>query len=296
VSTAFVFPAFITEYSGKEMEFLLKNRSDLNLYIQKASLVTGIKLPAFNYESNYFRNNELYSQLIAYIFSCAFVDVLKQKQVDCKYVAGYSMGIYASLYAAGAYKFETGIEIITHAYNHVREITESKKYGMAAFIGLTDSDLLHLIKGNNLKIEIINVNNQHSMVTAGLRSDIKRLVSIATEEGAMSAGELTVDTPYHSKFLQSYADSFRSFLKQIDFQKPSVPVVSTYDQRIIDSVDEIKKELAFNLTEKINWYKTMQKIIQEKVSVFYEVGAGKDLKKMSRFIEGDYRFDSVYNL
>jgi malonyl CoA-acyl carrier protein transacylase len=296
VNTAFVFPAFITEYSGKEMEFLLKNGSDLNQYIQKASLVTGIKLPAFNYESNYFRNNELYSQLIAYIFSCAFVDVLKQKQVDCKYVAGYSMGIYASLYAAGAYRFETGIEIISYAYNLVREIAESKTYGMAAFIGLTNSDLSQLIQHNHLNVEIINVNNQHSLVTAGIRSDVKRLVTFAKEEGAMSAGELTVDTPYHSGFLQTYAQSFRTFLSQTDFQKPNVPIVSTYDQRVIISVDEIIKELAFNLTEKINWYKTMQKLIQKNVSVFYEVGAGKDLKKMSRFIKGNFKFNSVTNL
>ncbi len=40
----------------------------------------------------------------------------------------------------------------------------------------------------------------------------------------------------------------------------------------------------------------MQKLIENNVSEIYECGAGKDLKKISRFIEGNYQMKSIYKI
>ena len=296
MKTALIFPAFITEYTGKELAFLRENGVNLDDYLIKISSEINVDLPDFSYDVDEYRNNELYSQLIAYVFSCAFIDILKQKGIAFQYVAGYSMGIYAALYAAGAYNFETGVNIIHYAFNLVKELSKTGNYGMGAFIGLTVSDLNKLIQENNLNAEIININNQHSIVIAGLKNDIKRLITLAKEEGAMSAGELTVHVPYHSRFLLNYAEQFQNYLDSLEIEDTHVSLISTYDQRSINTKAEIQKELRINLTEKINWYKTMQKLLHENVSLFYEVGAGKDLKKISRFIEGEYKLNTVYKI
>ena len=108
----------------------------------------------------------------------------------------------------------------------------------------------------------------------------------AKEEGAMSSVELTVNTPYHSKYLINYSESFKRYINTIQICDAEIPIISTYDQREIVKVSEIKSELLFNLTSKINWYKTMQQLLTKDVSNIYECGAGKDLKKISRFIKG----------
>lgn len=291
--TAFVFPAFITEFTKKELDFLSENSIDFNNYLQRVSIALEIDMPEFSYLSNNY-NNELKSQLLAYLFSCAFYDILEQKGIKPQFVSGYSMGIYASLYASKSISLEEGAKFIYTAYNIFSELAETKKFSMGAIIGLTVKDIEYLIEKNAPNTEIINVNNEHSLVVAGKRIDVDLILEKAKEEGAMSSIKLTVNTPYHSKYLLKYSESFKKYINTIQICDAEIPIISTYDQREIVKVSEIKSELLFNLTSKINWYKTMHKLLKEGVSIIYECGAGKDLKKISRFIKGNYKMNSIY--
>lgn len=293
--TAFVFPAFITEFTKKELDFLSENSIDFNNYLQRVSIALEIDMPEFSYLSNNY-NNELKSQLLAYLFSCAFYDILEQKGIKPQFVAGYSMGIYASLYASKSISLEEGAKFIYTAYNIFSELAETKKFSMGAIIGLTVKDIEYLIEKNAPNTEIINVNNEHSLVVAGKRIDVDLILEKAKEEGAMSSIALTVNTPYHSKYLLKYSESFKKYINTIQICDAEIPIISTYDQREIVKVSEIKSELLFNLTSKINWYKTMHKLLKEGVSIIYECGAGKDLKKISRFIKGNYKMNSIYKI
>ena len=294
--TAFIFPAFITEFTRNEIEFLDKNSIDFNDYLYKASVALNIDLPEFLYNSDVYRNDELNSQLLAYLLSCAFSDILQKKGIIPELIAGYSMGIYASLYAAKSITIEDGAKLIFNAYNLVNDLTRTGIYGMGAIIGLSTEDVENLIKDSASDIEIININNEHSLVIAGKKNDVLLVLKKAKEEGALSTIELTVNTPYHSKYLLKYSDRLENLVDSFSIKETVIPIVSTYDQRIFTQVSEVKKDLVFNLTRKINWYKTMQKLIEKKVSEIYECGAGKDLKKISRFIDGDYMMKSIYKI
>lgn len=290
---AYIFPAFITEFTGKEMSFLEDHNFDINTYLSNISESLNIELPIFSYKHEFY-NEELNSQLIAYSFSCAFSDILKSKQIIPDYIAGYSMGIYASLYASGSIDFIQGAQIILKAYNLVKTLSEEGLYGMGAVVGLTYSELNELILKHNFALEIINTNNEHSLVIAGKKEDIKELLNVAKNEGALSASELTVNTPYHSTHLKQFADPFKNYLDQANISNGNIPIISTYDQRQLFKISDIKSELVINLTETINWEKTMLKLIDQGVEEIYECGAGKDLKKISRFIDGNYKIISVY--
>jgi [acyl-carrier-protein] S-malonyltransferase len=293
--TAFVFPAFITEFTKNELDFLRENSIDFNNYLKRVSIALEIDLPEFSYVTNNY-TNELKSQLLAYLFSCAFYDILEKKGIKPEFVAGYSMGIYASLYASKSISLEEGAKFIYTAYSIVSEPEETKKFSMGAIIGLTVMDVGYLIEKNAPDAEIINVNNEHSLVIAGKRIDVDLILEKAKEEGAMSSIALTVNTPYHSKYLLKYSESFKKYISTIHIYDAEIPIISTYDQREIVKESEIRSELLFNLTSKINWYKTMHKLLKEGVSNIYECGAGKDLKKISRFIKGDYQMNSIYKI
>ena len=292
--TAFIFPAFITDYTGKELDFLNENKIDFTDYLTRASNVIGYDLPDFSYEYDQYKNNELLSQIIAYLFSCAISDTLEKRNIPTHFFAGYSMGLYASLYSAKVITLTDGIKIIKSAYDLVNELRVSGKYGMGAIIGLSIDDTESLINKNRFETEIININNKHSIVVAGEKNDIQKLLQKARDEGALSAAELIVNTPYHSKYLLKYEETFSTFVNELQIKDPVCPVISTFDQREIIDASEIKKELVLNLTRKINWYKTMQKLIENNVNEIYECGAGKDLKKIARFINGDYKINSIY--
>jgi len=295
-NTAFIFPAFITDFTQKELDYLKRNEVDFKHYIKIASEAIGVEIPVFSYDAAIYRSDELLSQIIAYLFSCAFFDTINKKSLKANYVAGYSMGIYATLYAAGVIDVKDGIKIIYKAYTLVSNLSCTGSYGMGAIIGLNKADIEKIITENHFEAEIINVNNEHSMVVAGIKKDIVQLLEQARQEGALSVSELTVNTPYHSKFLKQFAEPFIQFLDSLSLKKPVIPILSTYNQRVITEVNDVKLELVYNLTEKINWYDTVQSLLKLGVNTFYECGAGKDLSKISRFIEGDYHLKSVYKI
>jgi [acyl-carrier-protein] S-malonyltransferase len=292
---AYIFPAFITEFTGKEISFLEDYNVDINNYLSNISNSLNIDLPEFSYEHEFYKE-ELNSQLIAYSFSCAFSDILKSKQIVPDYVAGYSMGIYASLYASGSIDFLQGAQLIFKAYNLVKTLSDEGLYGMGAVVGLTYSELSELILKYNYDLEIINTNNERSLVIAGKRRDIKELLNTAKYEGALSTGELTVNTPYHSRFIKQFANSFKSDVDQVDISDAKIPIISTFDQRLLFKVSDVRSELVINLTEFIHWEKTILKLLDLGVEEMYECGAGKDLKKISRFIHGNYKIKSVYKV
>lgn len=293
---AFIFPAFITEFTGKELEFLDKNSIDFNDYLHKASVALDIDLPEFLYNSDVYRNDELNSQLLAYLLSCAFSDILQKEGIFPELIAGYSMGIYASFYAAKSISIEDGAKLIFTAFNLVNDLTRTVIYGMGAIVGLSTEDVENLINDSAPDVEIININNEYSLVIAGTKKDVFLILKKAKEEGALSTMELAVNTPYHSKYLLKYTDQFENLVDSFSIKDAVIPIVSTYDQRIFTQVSDVKKELVFNLTRKINWYKTMQKLNEKKVGEIYECGAGKDLKKISRFINGNYIIKSIYKI
>ena len=293
-NTAFIFPAFITDFTQKELDYLKRNEVDFKHYIKIASEAIGVEIPVFSYDAAIYRSDELLSQIIAYLFSCAFFDTINKKSLKANYVAGYSMGIYATLYAAGVIDVKDGIKIIYKAYTLVSNLSCTGSYGMGAIIGLNKADIEKIITENHFEAEIINVNNEHSMVVAGIKKDIVQLLEQARQEGALSVSELTVNTPYHSKFLKQFAEPFIQFLDSLLLKKPVIPILSTYNQRTITEVEDVKRELVYNLTEKINWYDTVQSLLKLGVNTFYECGAGKDLSKIFRFIEGNYQLKSVY--
>ncbi|OFX22485.1 MAG: hypothetical protein A2041_08335 [Bacteroidetes bacterium GWA2_31_9b] len=294
--TTLLFPAFIAEYTQKELETFSRHKIDFTKYLQTASDTLGIVLQDFTYNSEEYKNDEFLAQIIAYLFSCASFDILKKNGIKPDFGAGYSMGIYSGLYAAGAIKFEDGIKIIYNAFKLVSELSCTDEYAMAGIVGLSISDVQEITSNNSLSIEIINVNSEHSIVIAGVKKDVIKALDFSKMEGALAASMLNVKTPYHSKYLKPFANRFSVFIDSFDIQIPEFPIISTFDQRIITTTDEIRKELVFNLTEKINWYKTMQFLIQKDVSLFYECGAGKDLSKIARFIDGDFRFIPLHSI
>lgn len=294
--TAIIFPAFISEFTEKELPFLEKSEINISNYIHIASEIIGISIPDFKYENNDFRNSEFLSQVIAFIFSCSISDALAKRDIKPHLVAGYSMGVYAALYSSKSISFTDGLKIIKTAFDITNELRASGLYGMGSIIGLSENDVKSLIDNNQQKLEIININNEHSLVIAGEKKEIKKLLIAAKNEGAISVSELTVNTPYHSELMLRYSDSFARFIDTLPIESPICPVISTYDQREIMEVSDVKNELVHNLTKKINWYKTMQTILEKGIDTFIECGAGKDLKKISRFIEGDYKLRLVHKI
>ena len=68
---AFIFPAFINELTGSELEFLLENDIDFNSYLLKASQIANQEYTDCTYQENCNENN------------CQSIRVQSEPRFDC---------------------------------------------------------------------------------------------------------------------------------------------------------------------------------------------------------------------
>lgn len=288
-SIALIFPAFVSDYHGDEISSISQYNQHFDQYLIKASNESGINLTSFDIQNNKFLNDELKSQLMAYVFSCCVSDIIKEKKIKANFVAGYSMGIYAALHHAGVFSFETGINLIRKAYDIIFQSKGETEYGMATIAGIDDDDLINIIKHEHSDAEIINANSRHSFVISGKYHEIERIVQASTNEGALLARILPVTVPYHSRHMKEGAKEFAIYVETQKFNDSDIPLVSLIDQRLITTAKDTKHELVLNISNKINWYKTQLKMAGTNTCIMLECGAGRSLYKMSKFIDKDIK-------
>lgn len=293
-----IFPAFGNEYIGNEKEIIARYSNISKYFINSSLKLLNINFENINLtpENNSF--DELFSQYFTYFYSAIISGILKSHKISfSEYTAGYSMGIYAALYHAESISFEDGLNLIKNAYNFILKSLDNHKYCMGTIIGLDHEYLNTIIKNNNLKnVNIINVNNKHSLVISGIAGEIESLIEKSKDEGALNAKLLPIIAPYHTMFLEKAAKNFRSYLEEIKFEKPKFKIVSSYDQKIINTVNDIKTELMNNLYTNHNWLDTMNKLLGLNNDTFFECGPGKSLFKMGKFIDGDFKIHTIKSL
>ena len=294
MKTAFIFPAFISEYLGNEIQILDSLSSSFQKNLTLASKITGINFEQFSLEDKAYTEDELRSQIISYIFSCSLSDVLIFRGLKPDILAGYSMGLYATLYTGGVIDFEEGIRLINQAFQISKSVINNIESGMGSIIGLTRKEIDEIITAHRLEAEIANSNSIHSHLVTGQLQAVNRLLNVARKTGALSVSLLNVKTPYHSQLLKETSPEFQQFItNHIQLRKSNYPIISSIDQRILELPDEINTELTNNLFERINWMASFDKLLNLGVIQFIECGAGKSLQRISRFMPEDFKIYSM---
>jgi len=293
---AFIFPAFTREYTDHPGVKLAGFASHFHAALNTAAAKVDPSLTNFSFAGSTLPEDELCTQYITYIYSCAASSLLRNSGFTPAMNAGYSMGIYASLFDAGSISFETGLELIRLAYQSLMGAIGSQSFGMASLIGLSGRDIHHLIDQSNLKIEITNQNASHSFVVSGHRDDILKLLELAKEEGALHMRDLEVSIPYHSSYLKEGALLFGDQISHLEIKYPGNRIISLIDQTFLTNPEIIRQELINNLFYALNWFRTKQVMLESRISVFVECGPSKGLVKNSKFVDGNFRFYTLASL
>jgi [acyl-carrier-protein] S-malonyltransferase len=290
---AFIFPAFVSEYLGCEMEMLGNYNSDFKNKLQSASELIDEELKDFDFIHNPFKDKELKSQLISYAFSCSLSEMLRNEKIIPAMTSGYSMGIYATLYNAGCFDYEDGLRIIYKAFEVISEEMKEMEFGMGGIVGLDYQDIILLMQPFPGKISIANTHNPNNFILSGYREEIIEVLALAKNEGALHTVLMPVKCPYHSAILKDCSIPFSAYLKTLNIRKPIFPVISTINQQILTNAEQAREEMVKNLFTPINWMLTVQKFAESGISSMLECGAGETLYKIGKFIPGDYRMYSI---
>jgi [acyl-carrier-protein] S-malonyltransferase len=233
--------------------------------------------------------DDLQDQFACYVDNCAVAGLLDDWGVPCDYVAGYSMGVFAAMHRSAAVSFEDGLRLLRHTCTCVQKTVDEGDFGMGVIVGFTPGEAAELIAANGGTAEVADVCGRRVVILSGRRPDLKKLLEVAEDEGAMQSKLLPVAAPFHSSLLAAVEEPMRDFLPQVEIRPPRCPIVSCVDQRLLVTADDVKDEAAKNVSRPIHWYKTMKRLLELGVGCFAECGFSDSLCNLARNVEGDYR-------
>ena len=141
-------------------------------------------------------------------------------------------------------------------------------------------------------------NRQQQIVITGAPSAVEQVSSMAVAKGARSVA-LKVSGAWHSELIKGAQDEFQEFLGTIGFGAPQKQVLFNVTAAPEENPAEIRNIMARQLCSPVRWYDTMNKLMEQEVEVFVEVGPGRVLAGLlKKTLPRDYpgQFYNVANM
>ncbi|WP_139487916.1 ACP S-malonyltransferase [Brevibacillus dissolubilis] len=195
-------------------------------------------------------------------------------------VAGHSLGEYNALFAAGAFDFATGLQLVKK-----RGELMSRAFGggMAAVINLNEEAIRRVLQENQLEsIDIANYNSPKQIVIAGPREDIERAKTAFEVAGAMYI-LLKVSGAFHSRYMMEAQEQFREFLQTYPLSELKIPVIANISARPYRQ-SELMQNLTEQITNSVKWCETIQVMMGLRDIEIQEVGPGNTLSGLEKRI------------
>ncbi len=205
------------------------------------------------------------------------------------YVAGHSLGEYSALCAAGALGLADTARLLRLRGRAMQEAVPVGQGAMAAVLGL-DLDRVAEIASKAAEGQVCaaaNDNDPAQVVISGDKEAVERAAVLAKEAGAKRALMLPVSAPFHCSLMSPAASAMAEALSHVDIETPVVPIVSNVRAQATDSTTMIRNLLVDQVTGAVRWRESVVWMVEQGVTDFWEVGAGKALSGMIRRIAKD---------
>lgn len=240
------------------------------------------------------------TQPLVYVGGVAVWRIWQQLQMPVpSYLAGHSIGEYTALTAAGAIDFAAGIKLVALRGRLMSSAVEPGTGGMAALLGMEDSDVVALCKELSTVdsvVEAVNFNSPGQVVISGHLKALEKACEVAKEKGARKAMLLPVSVPNHSSLMQPVRDELAAAIADAGFVTPKIPVVQNADAKVHDNIEAITASLKDHMTNPVYWTDSLRCLTKNSVTELVELGPGKVLAGLCKRIDKSVKTHAIESL
>ena len=134
---------------------------------------------------------------------------------------------------------------------------------------------------------LANMNSPLQTVISGELSALAHAMDLAKEAGARRVARLKISIPSHSPLMQWAATQLSERLSGVSLREPRIPVISNITGQMLQSAEDIKRELGEQLCKPVQWTKSVLEMRNAGCSTFVEFGPGQVLSGLIRRISED---------
>ncbi|HAG49429.1 MAG TPA: [acyl-carrier-protein] S-malonyltransferase, partial [Cryomorphaceae bacterium] len=202
-------------------------------------------------------------------------------------VAGHSLGEFSALVAAGALSFEDGMRLVSQRALGMQAACEAEPSTMAAILGLDDAVVEQICAESPGLVVPANYNTPGQLVISGATAAVEAACEAAKAAGAKRVLLLPVGGAFHSPLMAPAGKQLAAALDAVTFQAPRCPIYQNVVAAPVTDPEEIRTNLKAQLTGSVRWTQTIQAMVQNGATTFYEVGPGRALQGMVKKIAPD---------
>ena len=300
MKTAFLFPGQGAQDVGMGADIARSFPVAASIF-KKANDIVGFDLSAICFEGPAEQlNSTTISQPAIFTTSAAILEVLRTEpatnSIRPDVTAGLSMGEYTALYAAGVINFENGLKLVQKRGQAMQAAAEANEGEMVSIIGLDEETARWLCEeaGQGDLLEPVNFNCPGQIVISGDKKACRRAKDLALKAGAIKAVRLEVAGAFHTRMMSGAAKALGRALADAEITEPSqTRIIANIDAEYYPTREKIKEGLIKQLTCPILWQKCMERLLDDGVERFYEIGPGRVLTGLMKRIN---RKTNVVNL
>jgi [acyl-carrier-protein] S-malonyltransferase len=280
MKTVFLFPGQGAQYPGMGKD-LWEHSSAVKDLFRLASDVTGINMEKLLFEG---AAEELMAtdkaQAAITLVNLSAMIVLREKGITPQAAAGFSLGEYAALCAAGVITRKDVFSLVKFRgevmENASRALdTPEGPAGMAAVMGLDFADVRKALESAGLAEAFpANYNSPVQTVVSGTAAALSAAEAVLKTAGARRCIRLKVSGPFHSPLLAQARSAFEAELAKYTFADPVIPVYSNVTGRPIASGEEAKRLAGEQITSPVLWVDIEKGLKSEGYSRAFEAGPG----------------------
>ncbi len=225
--------------------------------------------------------------------SIACLEALKSLvDVTPAFVAGHSLGEYVAYYTAGVVDLEHALTLIQ---KRADLMSDAPSGGMTAVLNATDEQIKEALEKANKDgyVDVANYNSPSQVVITGETEAVKKAGEYLQEMGVKRVIPLAVSGAFHSMLMKDASEKFAEFVADMEIKNAQIPVITNVDAEI--TTENFKPKMSKQICSSVYWTQTIQKMIENGVEIFVELGNGKVLSGLNRKISSEITTYNVYD-
>ncbi|HEY4231566.1 MAG TPA: ACP S-malonyltransferase [Thermoanaerobaculia bacterium] len=288
---AFLFPGQLSEWVGMGRDFYdADSAGEARGLFDETSRRCGLDLARILFEGP---ESELHENLPAqagvFLVSTLAARELARRGGRPSATAGYSLGNYAAMVAAGGISYEEALDVLIAVWRETERL--GIRGAMGAVVGARADaveGVCEALRGRNRPVWIGNVNASTQFVLTGSKDGVAEALAELTPR-ALSVLPLTMSWPIHSELMRPVAEAIAPRIAALrTIRDPDVPYYGP-EGGAVRSGEEIRRLLGTAFCFPTLWKQTFEAMVADGQRVFLEVGPGEMLSKMARWIDRNAR-------
>jgi [acyl-carrier-protein] S-malonyltransferase len=226
---------------------------------------------------------DLYAQIAVHVTNCAYAEEISRIHPPPRLAAGFSLGIFSALVAAGSLSFEQGLKGVRIAAEKMSAEGRFYRGAMAVIIGLSEGEVGEICR-EVTRVFVASVNSSQQVVVSGEEEAVERALHLGVQRGALLAKRLPIGWAIHTPLMERASRAFAQEIKEWQVRPPRFPVLGYLRAEYLRTPEEIKQEVSAQFSQPNNWHKVLLRMAEEGIDTFIEIGPGNVLSQMVRWV------------